>query len=91
MERHRPLVDVTVEGRDISGGPPLVSFYDSDSGGEMLTKVGAHGLSDLAARLDGTRRQVLADLLGLRGRLAITPLGVCPEPGPMSGRRRVRF
>lgn len=29
----------------------------------MLTKVGAHGLSDLAARLDETRRQVLADLL----------------------------
>lgn len=41
----------------------LVSFYDSDSGGEMLTQVGAHGLSDLAARLDETRRQVLADLL----------------------------
>ena len=41
----------------------LVSFYDSGSGGEMLAKVGAHGLSDLAARLDQRRRQVLADLL----------------------------
>jgi hypothetical protein len=29
----------------------------------MLTQVGAHGLSDLAARLDEARRQVLADLL----------------------------
>jgi hypothetical protein len=41
----------------------MVSFYDSRSGGEMLNQVGADGLSDIAARLDESRRQVLADLL----------------------------
>ncbi|NTY62628.1 hypothetical protein [Mycolicibacterium sphagni] len=41
----------------------LVSFYDAESGGEMLKVVGARGLSDLSARLDEPRRQVVADLL----------------------------
>lgn len=41
----------------------LVSFYDSESGSEMLKLVGVRGLSDVSARLDEARRQVLADLL----------------------------
>lgn len=41
----------------------LVSFYDAESGGEMLQLVGARGFSDISSRLDQPRRQVLADLL----------------------------
>jgi hypothetical protein len=41
----------------------LASFYDSDTGGEMLKQVGGVGLSDVAARLDEQRRRVIADLV----------------------------
>ena len=41
----------------------LVSFYNSDPGGELLRSLGANGLSGIAARLDESRRQVIADLL----------------------------
>jgi len=41
----------------------LVSFYHSDPGGELLRSLGANGLSGIAARLDESRRQVIADLL----------------------------
>jgi hypothetical protein len=41
----------------------MVSFYNSDPGGELLRSLGANGLSDIAASLDESRRQVIADLL----------------------------
>ncbi len=41
----------------------LVSFYNSDPGGELLRSLGANGLSGIAARLDESRRQVIGDLL----------------------------
>ena len=41
----------------------LVSFYDSDTGGDMLKDVGGAGLSDIAARLHEQRRRVIADLV----------------------------
>lgn len=40
-----------------------VSFYDSESGGDMLASLGVKGLSDVAAHLDEPRRRALADLL----------------------------
>lgn len=41
----------------------MVSFYNSDPGGQMLRDLGATGLSDISASLDEQRRSVLADLL----------------------------
>lgn len=40
----------------------MVSFYNSEPGGELLRSLGANGLSDIAASLDESRRQVIADL-----------------------------
>lgn len=41
----------------------MVSFYNSDPGGQMLHDLGATGLSDISAGLDEQRRSVVADLL----------------------------
>jgi hypothetical protein len=41
----------------------MVSFYNSRPGGEMLTRLGAAGPSDIAAGLDEPRRRVISDLL----------------------------
>lgn len=41
----------------------MVSFYNSDTGGEMLKRLGVRGLSDISAGLDEPRRRVIADLL----------------------------
>lgn len=37
-------------------------LYNSEPGGELLRSLGANGLSDIAASLDESRRQVIADL-----------------------------
>jgi len=41
----------------------LVSFYNSDPAGSSCDPFGANGLSGIAARLDESRRQVIANLL----------------------------
>ena len=41
----------------------MYSFYNANTGGEMLRTLEINGLADLAARLDAPRRRVLADLL----------------------------
>ncbi|WP_454793766.1 hypothetical protein [Mycolicibacterium lutetiense] len=41
----------------------LVSFYDGTAGTELLAQADARSFSDVAARLDFPRRQVLADLI----------------------------
>lgn len=41
----------------------LISFCDSDTGGDMLKDVGGAGLSDIAARLHEQQRRVIADLV----------------------------
>ncbi|MGH3556010.1 MAG: hypothetical protein ACRDTK_00555 [Mycobacterium sp.] len=41
----------------------MVSFYNSEPGGQMLRDLGATGLSDISAGLDEQRRSVVADLL----------------------------
>lgn len=41
----------------------MVSFYNSDTGGEMFKRLGVSGLSDISAGLDEPRRRVIADLL----------------------------
>ncbi|MEN4464143.1 hypothetical protein VXE65_19070 [Mycolicibacterium conceptionense] len=40
----------------------LVSFYDPPAGADLQRQVDARALSEIAASLDHTRRQVLADL-----------------------------
>ena len=41
----------------------LYSFYNPDVGAEMLAKLGAGSVGQLAATLDPARRQIIADLL----------------------------
>lgn len=41
----------------------MVSFYNADTGGQMLRDLAATGLSDISAGLDEQRRNVIADLL----------------------------
>jgi len=41
----------------------MYSFYNADTGGELMRKLGIGGLADVAGRLDGPRRKVIADLL----------------------------
>jgi hypothetical protein len=41
----------------------MVSFYNSNPGGQMLRERDAEGLSDIAASLDEPHRRVLAELL----------------------------
>lgn len=41
----------------------MVSFYSADLGGQLLSSIGVHGLSDISAALDQPRLQVLSALL----------------------------
>lgn len=41
----------------------MVSFYNSEAGGQMLRELGVAGLGDICAGLDEQRRRVVADLL----------------------------